>query len=85
MTKTCVICGRQFEGTYHQISCSDECRHIRRMQKSREGHKRNRERKREEKLRKLPSTSIKQVLTLAAAHGISYGKMVQLLEKGAEQ
>lgn len=85
MTKICVVCGRQFEGTYHQISCGDECQRIRRMQMSREGCKRNRERKREEKLRKLPSTSIQQVLAMAAARGISYGKMVQLLEKGAEQ
>lgn len=85
MTKICVVCGKPFEGTYMQVSCSVECSDIRKMQKQKEARQRKKDQALAERERRMRIKSIPQVMAMAAARGISYGKMVQLLEKGAEQ
>lgn len=80
MIKTCTICGKEFDSPRTNKTCSPECAHQRRLNAMKSWRTKHKAIKAQEALKK-PKLTICQVADMAAAHKISYGKMVHLLEK----
>lgn len=84
MTKNYIVCGRPFDSHLRKMICSPECAHQRRLERQARCRARHRAIKAQQEAERQRMYTIQQVLAMAAARGISYGKMVQLLGKGAE-
>lgn len=83
MKKTCAICGKEFESTRKNKTCSPECAHQSKLNVMRSWRIKHKAQKAQEILRK-PKQTICQVTAMAKTQGVSYGKMVQLLENGLQ-
>lgn len=80
MLKKCIICGRIFDAKPCQKTCAPECRLQRNAELARGYRARYREIKAQAKIAHHVNHTIGQVVAMAAERGISYGKMVHLLE-----
>lgn len=78
MTKTCVVCGKEFEFPEKNKTCSPECAHQSKLNTMKSWRAKRKAQKAQESLRK-PEQTICQVTAMAKMQGVSYGKMVTLL------
>lgn len=83
--KECVVCGARFIPLSNaQKTCSDECRKKNERKTAHEYKQAMEERKRaEEAARKRVPSGMAEILAEAARMGLSYGKYIALMERGA--
>lgn len=81
MTKNCVVCGRPFDGSHRQIACSPECAHLRNKANQAIWRAKHRTLRRQKEAEQQRTYTIRKVLDMAEARGVTYGKMVTLLAR----
>ena len=83
MTKNCIVCGRPFDGNLRKTICGPECAHQRQLESQARCCAKCRAIRAQQEAERQRVHTIQQVMAMAAARGISYGKMVQILEREA--